>query len=93
MLLLLIIVGNIFNDVIGNKMVVMVLFVAFFSGADIAATDIESYTPLMVAAAAGHFEAFDILLGKNSAIDDVDQERQTVLHLAARENHIFILKV
>ena len=47
----------------------------------------------MVAAAAGHFDAFRILLEKNSAIDDVDQERQTVLHLAARENHISILEV
>ena len=47
----------------------------------------------MLAASAGHIEAFTILLKKNSAIDAVDKERQTVLHLAARENHMCILKV
>ena len=64
-----------------------------FSGADVAATDAESYTPLMVAAAAGHTEAFNILLEKNPAIDDVEKEGKTILHMAARKNHISILKV
>ena len=63
------------------------------SGASLTATDMESYTPLMLAAAAGHTDAFNILLARGSAIDDVDNDGQTVLHLAAKENHTKVLQV
>ena len=71
----------------------LLYYFTLLSGADVVATDTESYTPLMVAAAAGHTEAFNFLLEKNSAIDDVEKEGKTILHMAARENHISILKV
>lgn len=47
----------------------------------------------MLAASAGHVEAFTELLRKGAAIDVEGKERQTVLHLAAEENHIQILQV
>lgn len=58
-----------------------------YSGADITATDAESYTPLMLAAVAGHVEAFNALLNRGSAI------HKNVLHLAAMENHTDVLQV
>ena len=63
------------------------LHTTLFSGADIAATDAESYTPLMLAAVAGHVAAFNRLLDRGSAI------HKSVLHLAALENHTDVLKV
>lgn len=57
------------------------------SGADVTATDAESYTPLMLSAVAGHVEAFNILLDSGSAI------HKSVLHMAAVENHTDVLKV
>lgn len=47
----------------------------------------------MLAAWAGHVEAFYQLLERGSAIDVMDNERQTILHLAARGNHLQILQV
>lgn len=65
----------------------------FCSGSDITATDTESYTPLMVAAAAGHLDAFKILLEKGAAIDDADEDGKTIVHLVAKRNHTEVLKV
>ena len=65
----------------------------FHSKADVTALDTESYTPLMIAASEGHVEAFNILLQKDSAIDETDEDGKTVVHLAAEENHVEILKV
>ena len=61
--------------------------------ADVTLTDIDSLTPLMVAAQAGHVEAFNFLLNKNSAIDETDDEGRTVIHLAAKENRVEVLTV
>lgn len=58
-----------------------------FRGADIIAVDAESYTPLMLAAATGHVEAFNALLRKGSPI------HKSVLHIAAKENHVEVLEV
>lgn len=63
------------------------------SKADVAATDTESYTPLMLAAVAGHVEAFNVLLRRGSAIDETDEDGKTVVHLAAEENRVEILMV
>lgn len=65
----------------------------YYSGADITATDTKSNTPLLLAASAGHIEAFTELLSKGAAIDVEDEDRQTALHLAAKENHVKILQV
>lgn len=57
------------------------------------AKDTESFTPLMLAAAAGHLEAFNVLLDRGSAIDETDEDGKTVVHLAAEKNHVEILMV
>jgi ankyrin repeat protein len=67
--------------------------VLWFSNADVAAKDTESYTPLMLAAVAGHMEAFNVLLDRGSAIDETDEDGKTVVHLAAEKNHVGILMV
>ena len=63
------------------------------SKADVTVTDTESYTPLMSAVQAGHVEAFKVLLSKDSAIDETDEDGKTIVHLAAEGNHVDILKV
>ena len=61
--------------------------------ADVTATDMESYTPLMLAVLDGHVEAFRVLLSRDSAIDETDKDRKTIVHLAAERNHLEILEV
>ena len=63
------------------------------SKADVTATDTESYTPLMLAVQAGHMAAFDVLLRRGSVIDDSEGDGKTIVHLAAEEDHVDILKV
>ncbi len=47
----------------------------------------------MIAATAGHVEAFNALLGKGAAIDETDENGKTILHLAAEQNHVSIIRV
>ena len=47
----------------------------------------------MLAAVDGHMDAFNVLLEKGSAIDETDEDGKTVVHLAAEENHVEILRV
>ena len=63
------------------------------SKADVTVTDTESYTPLMSAVKAGHVEAFKVLLHRDSAIDETDEDGKTIVHLAAEGDHVNILKV
>lgn len=79
--------------VIDDILVVLLVVVVAYSGADITATNTDLYTPLMFAASAGHLEAFTELMKVGAAIDAVDRERRTVVHLAAKENHGRILQV
>lgn len=69
------------------------LFTFTCSGADITATDTEAFTPLMIAAGAGHADAFNVLLKRGAAIDDTDENGKTVVHIAAEANHVAILRV
>ena len=56
-------------------------------------TDTEANTPLMIAAIAGHTEAFNTLLKRGAAIDETDEDGKTIVHLVAERNHISILRV
>ena len=52
-----------------------------------------SNTPILLAARAGHVEAFKVLLNRGSQIDDLNDRGKSVLHLAAENNHVEVLKV
>ena len=67
--------------------------VIFLGGADISATDMQAYTLLMLTAFEGHVDAFSVLLEKGACIEDVDKNGETVVHLAARDNNVDLLKV
>ena len=73
----------------------MALYTVLFStrGADVDASDQDSCTPLLIAAEFGKKEAFECLLSRHAAIDDVDKDRKSCVFLAAEHNHIHILQV
>ena len=62
-------------------------------GAEIDALDEDSFTPLLTAAAHGQTKAFQTLLGRGATIDVVDKDGRSAVFLAAKEEHIPILKV
>ncbi len=47
----------------------------------------------MLAAEAGHMDAFHILILRGSSIDEADENGKTVLHHAAEKNHVDVLRV
>ena len=47
----------------------------------------------MIAANAGHVEAFNALLKRGAALDETDEDGKTIVHLAAESNHVAILRV
>ena len=53
----------------------------------------QAYTPLMLTAFKGHVDAFRTLNEKGASIEDVDKNGETVVYLAARGNHVDLLKV
>ena len=63
------------------------------SGADIAALDNDSYTPLLVATAHGQTDAMKLLIDRGAPIDDLDKDGKSVVFIASEENHKEVLKV
>lgn len=63
------------------------------SGADIESVDVDSYTPLMTAAAYGQTLAFKKLLERGARPDVIDKNGKSIVFLAAEYNHVAILKV
>lgn len=47
----------------------------------------------MLAALEGHQGAFDALIKRGAAVDDADEDRKTIMHLAAEKNHYELLSV
>ena len=63
------------------------------SAANVEAPDENSYTPLLTAIANGESHAFQRLLERGAHIDVVDKDGRSSVFLAAKDNHIPILKV
>ena len=68
-------------------------YVYTLSGADIEVADVDSYTPLMTAAAYGQTQAFKRLLDRGAHTDVLDKEGKSIVFLAAKYNHVAILRV
>ena len=62
-------------------------------GADIEAADVDSYTPLLTAAAYGQTQAFKQILDRGARTDVLDKEGKSIVFLAAEYNHVAILRV
>ena len=62
-------------------------------GADIAASDEDSYTPLLITAVHGQVDALNKLLDRGAPVDDLDKDGKSVVFVASEENHTGVLRV
>lgn len=57
-------------------------------GSKIDVEDDSGWTPLMIAASAGHKPCVDLLLSLNADVNAENSTKSTALHYAASKNHV-----
>ena len=62
-------------------------------GADSNITDINMWSPLMLAARLGSVKCCQELLDKQASVDDINTDGDTALHLASRHGHVPVVNL